>query len=141
MFFPFIPPEKRYVVSMTTATMKKTKTFNPHEKINSGPTLQRWRRQIKISRPVYAELSDCALRTLATLERKNRLSLNKERKLNQTRRLIEALCEIMEPAHVAPWLQQPNDWFDGRTPLQAVKEGKIDKVWELIFHTKEGGYL
>ena len=103
--------------------------------------LKHWRRQIKINRDLYADLSACSLRTLATLEKKPQLSLGKERKLNETRRLIEALCDIMEPDHIAAWMEKPNDWFAGRSPRRAIKEGKSDKVWELIFHTKEGGFL
>jgi len=128
---------------MTTMTKEKPRAevLDPHQTINSGPALQRWRRQIKISRPVYAKLSDCSARTLATVEGKNRLSLKKLRKISETLSLLTALCEIMEPQNVSSWLQQPNEWFDGCTPMQAVDEGKIDKVWELIYHTREGGYL
>ena len=126
---------------MTTTAIKESVTFNPHEKITSGPRLKHWRRQIKINRDLYADLSACSPRTLATLEKKPRISLAKERKFNETRRLIEALCDIMEPNNVAGWLEQPNDWFAGNSPHQAIKEGKMDKVWELIYHTREGGYL
>jgi len=115
--------------------------FDPRAEIKSGPALQRWRRKVKISRPMYAVLSDCSVRTLATLESKNRLSMAKQRNLNEARRLIMGLSEIMESENIAPWLKKPNEWFDGRTPLQALDEGKADKIWELIFHTKEGGYL
>ena len=126
----------------TTVTEKPPGVdFDPRAEIKSGPALQRWRRKVKISRPVYAVLSDCSERTLATLEGKNRLSMAKQRKLNEARRLIMALAEIMEPENIAPWLKKPNEWFDGRTPLEAMDEGKVDKIWELIFHTKAGGYL
>ena len=67
--------------------------------------------------------------------------MQKQRKLNEARRLIVGLAEIMEPENIASWLETPNEWFAGKTPLRALDEGKIDKVWELIFHTKEGGYL
>ena len=53
----------------------------------------------------------------------------------------QRMSEIMEPESIAPWLKQPNEWFDGHTPLQALEEGKADKIWELISHTKECGYL
>jgi len=130
-------------MSMTTMVKEKRQAveFDPRAEIKSGPALQRWRRKAKISRPVYAVMSDCSERTLATLEAKNRLSMEKQRKLNETRRLIVGLSEIMESKNIAPWLKKPNEWFDGRTPLQALEEGKADKIWELIFHTKEGGYL
>ena len=130
-------------MSMTTIVNDRPQLvdFDPSAEIKSGPALQQWRRKVKISRPVYAALSDCSERTLATLEAKTRLSMGKQRKLNEARRLIVGLSEIMEFQNIAPWLKQPNEWFDDRTPLQALEEGKADKIWELIFHTKEGGYL
>ncbi len=79
--------------------------FNPSAEIKSGPALQQWRRKVKISRPVYAALSNCSERTLATLEAKTRLSMGKQRKLNEARRLIVGLSEIMEPEDIAPWFE------------------------------------
>ncbi len=121
-------------------TKHKQGAFNIREKITSGPALYRWRREVKISRPDYATISGCSTRTLATIESKNRLSLEKVRKVNEARRLILGLSEIMESDNVGAWLKQPNEWFDGNTPLEAIKAGKADKLWELIFHTREGGY-
>ena len=51
------------------------------------------------------------------------------------------LAEIMAPETIAEWLQTPNEWFDDNTPLETIDHGKIDKVWELIYHTREGGFL
>jgi len=108
--------------------------------IRSGRQLMQWRKSIKINRPVFAALSGCSERSVATQEAKSRLSLTKERKLNEAHRLLLGLCEIMEPTNVVAWLNAPNEWLADRTPLEAVNEGKIDKVWELIHHTKSSGY-
>lgn len=99
-----------------------------------------WRKHFGITRPVYATLSDCSERTLATIEKRRRLALNKERALNEARRLVLALAEIMEPENIGNWLEQKNEWF-GKTPLQVIEDGKVDQIWEMIYHTKEGGFL
>lgn len=62
-------------------------------------------------------------------------------KLNEAHRLLLGLCEIMDTEKVSDWLEQPNQWFDNQTPMSVIKHGKMDKVWELIHHTKAAGYL
>ena len=108
--------------------------------IHSGPALMKWRRRLGISRPVYAVLSDCSERTLATQEAKPRLALEKMRKLNESHRLLVALGQIMEPAQVSKWLTTPNEWFEGKRPLAVIRAGRADQVWDMILHTREGGY-
>ncbi len=112
-----------------------------HAPIRSGHRLMKWRRTIGITRPVFAVLSSCSERSVATQEAKSRLSLPKERKLNEAHRLLLGLCEIMDPENVSEWLNEPNEWFDSQTPMAVIKLGKIDKVWELVYHTKAAGYL
>lgn len=100
-----------------------------------------WRRNIGINRIEFAALSGCSVRSVATQESKSRLSLAKERRLNEAYRLLLGLCEIMEPANVSSWLKEPNEWLAGHSPIDAIAQGKTDKVWELIHHTKSAGYL
>ena len=108
--------------------------------IHSGHALMKWRRNLGISRPVYAVLSNCSERTLATQEAKPRLALEKERALNESHRLLVALGQIMEPAQVSKWLVAPNEWFEGQKPLAVIRAGRADQVWDMIRHTREGGY-
>ena len=112
-----------------------------HDPVRSGRRLMQWRRSIGINRPTFAALSGCSVRSVATQEAKERLSLPKERRLNEAYRLLLGLCDIMEPANIAKWLNEPNEWLAGNTPLDAIAQGKTDKVWELILHTKSDGYL
>ena len=108
--------------------------------IHSGHALMKWRRNLGISRPVYAVLSNCSERTLATHEAKPRLALEKMRALNESHRLLVALGQIMEPAQVSKWLTTPNEWFEGQKPLAVIRAGRADQVWDMIRHTREGGY-
>jgi len=124
---------------MTTVS-KERNVFHVNQPIQSGMDLMQWRRHIGISRPVYALLSACSERTLATEEARRRLQLHKARKLNETYRLLIGLCGIMDPANVGKWLNEPNKWFAGKTPLDVIRSGQIDQVWTMIHHTREGGY-
>ena len=120
--------------------VKKRFTFTVHQPIQSGQDLMQWRRHIGISRPVYAILSACSERTLASEEARRRLELSKMRKLNETHRLLTGLCGIMDPANVGKWLNEPNKWFNDKKPLDIIRSGHIDQVWAMIHHTREGGY-
>lgn len=60
--------------------------------------------------------------------------------MKYNKKMLEGLCDIMKASSIAAWMERPNDWFDGQTPNQAIKDGKINKVWELIYHTREGGF-
>lgn len=134
------------VSSFTVPRMKTMVKDSPtllkelHEPIRSGRRLMQWRRKIGIARPVFAALSGCSVRSVATQEAKSRLSLPKERKLNETYRLLLGLCEIMDPGSLSNWLKEPNEWFAGQTPMDVIAQGRMDKVWELIHHTKAAGY-
>ena len=36
------------------------------------------------------------------------------------------------------WTEEPNDGFDGSTPLQVVERGEVDRVWQMIFAIRTG---
>lgn len=114
--------------------------FKAGQPIHSGRDLMRWRRQIGVSRPVFAILSACSERTLATEESRRRLNLQKERKLNETHRLLVGLCGIMNPNSIGKWLHERNPWFGERTPLEVIRSGQVDQVWAMIHHTRQSGY-
>ena len=118
----------------------KTITTKARPTIKSGFDLKQWRRGIGITRPVYANLSNCSERTLATKEGEKKLSMKSERRLNETMRLLIALGEIMEKENISTWLNEKNEWFDGQTPMNIISQGNINSIWEMIFHTREGGY-
>ena len=60
------------------------------------------------------------------------------RRLTEIDRLSQALGEIMDAADLGPWLDTPNDAFEGSTPLQLVERGEIDRLWQMIHTVRTG---
>ncbi len=53
-------------------------------------------------------------------------------------RVRRALGAIIQDQSVDEWLQQPNQAFDGSTPLQVIERGETDRLWRMIWHLREG---
>jgi antitoxin Xre/MbcA/ParS-like protein len=52
--------------------------------------------------------------------------------------LFDALSDIIKARSIGPWLQRPNDAFDGSTPLQVMERGENDRLWRMIWQIREG---
>ena len=59
-------------------------------------------------------------------------------KLREVTRLFDALSDIIKARSIGPWLQRPNDAFDGSTPLQVMERGENDRLWRMIWQIREG---
>lgn len=42
---------------------------------------------------------------------------------------------------ILDWLQEPCDWFEGKSPYDLCKSGNYQIVDDLLSHTEELGYL
>lgn len=60
------------------------------------------------------------------------------RRLTEVDRLRKGLEEIMDAENIAPWMETPNNAFDGSTPLQLIERGEIDRIWQMIFAVRTG---
>ncbi|WP_437200835.1 hypothetical protein [Planctomicrobium sp. SH664] len=61
------------------------------------------------------------------------------RAISQIRRLVAALEEVMDPQIIGPWLNSPNESFDGSKPLEVIERGQIDRIWQMIYELRSGG--
>jgi DNA-binding transcriptional regulator YiaG len=59
-------------------------------------------------------------------------------KIREVTRLFDALAGLIKAKAIGPWLQQPNQAFDGSTPLQVIERGETDRLWRMIWHLREG---
>jgi Antitoxin Xre/MbcA/ParS C-terminal toxin-binding domain len=59
-------------------------------------------------------------------------------KHNEVTRLRDALAGIIEDETLDDWLQRPNRQLDGSTPLQVIERGETDRLWQVIWHLREG---
>lgn len=56
--------------------------------------------------------------------------------LDEIRSVLDGLIE--NKREVATWLQEPNEAFDGSTPLQVIERGESDRLWRMIYFLRSG---
>lgn len=56
----------------------------------------------------------------------------------ERQRLVDALSEIVHEDNLGVWLQQPNNAFDGLTPVELIEQGQSDRLWEMIHNLRSG---
>ena len=77
-------------------------------------------------------------RNLANIESGKTPSPPVLRQLKELRRVIDALSEVMQQDAIGPWLEQPNDAFDGLKPMEVIERGEVDRIWQMIFYLRSG---
>lgn len=53
-------------------------------------------------------------------------------------RVIDALAEVIHKDAIGPWLEQPNEAFDGLKPIEVIERGEVDRIWEMVFFLRSG---
>ena len=46
--------------------------------------------------------------------------------------------EVIRNDAIGPWLEQPNEAFDGLKPLEVIERGEVDRLWAMIFYLRSG---
>jgi len=54
------------------------------------------------------------------------------------RSLYKALGKVVKRESIGRWLENPQDAFDGSTPLQVIERGEIDRLWRMIYRLESG---
>ena len=52
--------------------------------------------------------------------------------------MIDALGEVIQNDAIGPWLNRPNDAFDGLKPMEVIERGEVDRLWQMIFYLRSG---
>jgi uncharacterized protein (DUF2384 family) len=53
--------------------------------------------------------------------------------------LLQALADLTQDREeVTAWLQEPNEAFDGSSPLQVIERGESDRIWRMIYYLRSG---
>ena len=79
-----------------------------------------------------------SIRNLASIEGGKQASPTILRRLEELRRVVNALSEVMKREAIGSWLKRPNDAFDGLKPIEVIERGEIDRIWSMIFHLRSG---
>lgn len=96
------------------------------------------RSRLRMSRETFARLVPISTRLLASIEAGNQPQGGVHRKLLEIQRVVDALSEVIASDAIGPWLNQPNDAFDGLKPIEVIERGQVDRIWRMIFLLRSG---
>ncbi|HXR07029.1 MAG TPA: hypothetical protein VN765_06840 [Candidatus Acidoferrum sp.] len=92
----------------------------------------------QLKREELARLTGFSLRALAEWAAGKFPSQPARRRLQEVRRLLDALAQIVKPESIPKWLHQRNPAFDHLTPLQLIELGEIDRLWAMVHEMSSG---
>ncbi len=93
---------------------------------------------LQMNRETFARLVPMSPRNLANIESGKAPSATILRQLKELRRVIEALSEVIQQDAIGPWLEQPNEAFDGLKPIEVIERGEVDRIWQMLFYLRSG---
>ena len=103
-----------------------------------GHATLRLRSRLGMNRETFARLVPISVRNLANIEGGKEPTDSVLRRLKELRRIVHALSEVMQKDAIGPWLNQPNDAFDGLKPMEVIERGEVDQIWQMIFFLRSG---
>ena len=119
---------------------KKSGRAAPYRKDkDSSPRVKAVRDEFGLKQTQMSRMLGISPRKLSELESQSKDPRPEtKRRLTELERLRKALDEIMDAGDIAAWMEEPNDAFDGSTPLQVVERGEVDRLWQMIFAIRTG---
>ena len=70
-----------------------------------------------------------------------RLPAKVVRPVTETVRLIGALGELAgDQEALSKWLHAPNEAFADRSPLDLIKAGESDEIWQMVHQLRQGSF-
>ncbi len=103
-----------------------------HETTKAMVSVSEVRKLAGVSQEDMGRITGYSTRSVAGWEAGRLLSDSARQKLTETKRLFDALAEIMPPEHLGEWLRTPNEAFEGQPPIQIVERGESDRLWQMI---------
>lgn len=124
---------------VTTRRIRKTRVVT---RVPKGATeefdVKRFCKRYQVVRPDITRMTGYSLRSVDKWAAGERIAAAPKRRLHETARLLNSLAGIMEPTSVGGWLKEPNEAFEGSTPLQVIERGEADRIWRMIYLIETG---
>jgi DNA-binding transcriptional regulator YiaG len=92
----------------------------------------------ELKREELGRLTGFSLRALAEWAAGKLPSQPAKRRLQEVRRLLDALAHIVKTESIPAWLHKRNPAFDHLTPLQVIELGEIDRLWGMVHALASG---
>ena len=97
------------------------------------------RRRLGLTVAQFARAINVGERTVRNYERPDHaLTEAQLRPVRELDRLREALAGLVDPAEIGPWLNRPNDQFEGFRPIELIERGQTDRLWRMIYVMESG---
>jgi len=133
------------MATKTKSTARKKKSIPAASKLvrkrgsSTAKRLATLRDDYGLSQTLVVRLSGYSPRSITSWSNGTKASKPAETKFTELCRLFEALVEITESKDdTVVWLQEPNDAFDGSTPLQVIERGESDRIWRMVYFLRSG---
>lgn len=92
-----------------------------------------------VSQSLLVHLSGYSPRSIVSWAKGTRATKPAKVKFVELNRLFEALADLTQDRdEVVAWLEEPNEAFDGSTPLQVIERGEADRIWRMIYFLRSG---
>ncbi len=62
----------------------------------------------------------------------------KKSEIEEIVELVVVLTEVVDVICIEDWFQKPVDEFDGRSPLEVIRDGDISDLWEMLYRLLSG---
>lgn len=92
-----------------------------------------------LSQDDLVRLTSYSPRSIASWSKGTKATKPAATKFKEVGRLLDALAHITQnKKEVGEWMKEPNEAFDGSTPVQVIERGEIDRIWEMIYYLRSG---
>lgn len=92
----------------------------------------------QLSRVVLTRMTGFSLRAITNWSQGSKPSSAAVLRFTETKRLLAALERLVASEAIGPWLEAPNQAFDGSTPLQVIERGESDRIWRMVYELESG---
>lgn len=109
------------------------------EPVSTAGIIHRLRDDFGVKQHLLVRLSGYSSRSIVSWSTGTKATRPANIKFTELNRLFEALAELTQSRdEITTWLQEPNDAFDGSTPLQVIERGESDRLWRMIYFLRSG---
>ena len=118
---------------MTTKAAKRV------VKMSVIPKIRTLRDSMLLPRKTFSRLIGFSERAVAEWESgKQQPNELAERRLQELRRLQDALKTVVKAEAIPQWINTPNEAFGGLKPLEVIERGETDRLWRMIYFIESG---
>ncbi|MBX7256181.1 MAG: helix-turn-helix domain-containing protein [Candidatus Hydrogenedentes bacterium] len=128
------PPSRNYEEIALTHRGLPNRTRNALQN-----DFRKTRELLGLTQQDMSSLTGISIRKISGIERgEHKPDRDDLRRINEIQRLQTELTHILEADAIGEWLQEPNEYFLGLTPIQVIQRGESDRVWRLIWRLQDG---